>query len=107
MKKVKKALMTLLPSFFVLAMTGCNASNGSASLEDVRPEDTSKVSTNLEHAKLNRPDITNIRAEGDDDEDEEVSVIVDKVILHYYNEAGGNDGRAFYLWVTGQDGVVL
>ena len=100
MKKVKKVLMTLLPSFFVLGM--CIP----AFLNNIRKEDpgedTAIYDKVLTHADLNRPDILSADDEGDDEEE---VVEVDKVILHYYNEAGGCDGRAFYLWVTGVDGI--
>ena len=100
MKRVKRVLMTLLPSFFVVGM--CLP----ALLKDAHKEDpgldTAIYDTKLTHADLNRPDIMSF--EGEDDDEEEV-VEVDKVILHYYNEAGGCDGRAFYLWVTGVDGI--
>ena len=101
MKKVKKILMTLLPSFFVVGM--CLP----ALLKDAPKEDpgldTAIYDDSLEHAQLNRPDIK--YAPGDDDDEEDEVVEVDKVVLHYYNEAGGCRGRAFYLWVTGEDGV--
>ena len=102
MKKVKNFLMTLLPSFFVLGMC-LPAVLGGSSKEDPG-KDTAIYSDNLTHAKLDRPDITHMMGDGDDDDEDEV-VEVDKVILHYYNEAGGCKGRAFYLWVTGEDGV--
>ena len=102
MKRVKKVLMTLLPSFFVVGM--CLP----ALLKDAPKEDpgldTAIYDDSLEHAKLNRPDITHMLGAEDDDDEEEV-IEVDKVVLHYYNEAGGCRGRAFYLWVTGEDGV--
>ena len=100
MKKSKKFLMALLPSFFVLGMSL------PALLKDSPKEepglDTAIYAKDLQHAQLNRPDI--MSADDDDDEEDEV-IEVDKVILHYYNEAGGCDGRAFYLWVTGEDGA--
>ena len=101
MKKVKKILMTLLPSFFILGMSLPLLFGGSKT-EDPGL-DTAIYDEGLEHAQLNRPDIK--YGTGDDDDEEEEVVEVDKVILHYYNEAGGNAGRAFYLWVTGEDGV--
>lgn len=98
MKKVK-TLLTLLPSFLVLSIaTGC--SNRVSQLGDPG-EDSAIYSKDTSLARLEAPDVT--RGSGDDD-DEEVDVVVNKVILHYYNEAGGNAGRAFYLWVTGIDG---
>ncbi len=71
-------------------------------------KDTAIYDENLEHADYSHPDIINgayVASMEDEGEEEDVSVVVNKVILHYYNEAGGNDGRAFYLWVTGVDGV--
>ena len=103
MKKVKKFLMTLLPSFFIVGMCLPALLGGNSSKEDPG-EDTAIYSEKLTHAKLNRPDISNF-ADAADDEDEDEDIQVDKVILHYYNEAGGCKGRAFYLWVTGEDGV--
>ena len=106
MKKVKKFLMTLLPSFFVLGMCLPALVNNKAQ-DDAGLDTAIYPDQPLKHAQLNRPDI--LVGEGaDDDEDEEEAVEVDKVVLHYYNEAGGSygpDGRAFYLWVTGVDGV--
>ena len=102
MKKVKKFLMTLLPSFFVLGMTLPALLNNKAS--DEAGQDTAIYpETSLKHAQYNRPDL--LVGEGEDDEEEEEAIEVDKVVLHYYNEAGGCEGRAFYLWVTGVDGV--
>ena len=103
MKKVKKFLMTLLPSFFVLSACG-GALSHKNNVEEDPGQDTAIYDQVLTHAQLNRPDITNY-GDAADDEDEEEAVKVDKVILHYYNEAGGCDGRAFYLWVTGVDGA--
>ncbi len=101
MKKVKKFLMALLPSFFVLGM--CLP----AFLENSKKEDpgldTAIYDEDLGNARFSRPDIK--YAPGDDDDDEDEVVEVDKVVLHYYNEAGGCAGRAFYLWVTGEDGM--
>ena len=101
MKRVKRVLMTLLPSFFVVGMCLPALLNGSKKEE--AGLDTAIYDSGLEHAKYNLPDITHMLA--DDDDDEEEIIEVDKVVLHYYNEAGGCRGRAFYLWVTGEDGV--
>ena len=101
MKKVKKFLMTLLPSFFVVGMCLPALLNSNKNQVEDPGEDTAIYDRALTHANLNRPDILS----ADDDEDEEETVKVDKVVLHYYNEAGGCDGRAFYLWVTGVDGA--
>ena len=103
MKKVKKVLMTLLPSFFVLGM--CLPVFFNDSKIEKPGIDTAIYDDDLEHAKYNLPDITHGLAAGEDDEDEDEVIEVDKVVLHYYNEAGGCRGRAFYLWVTGEDGV--
>ena len=103
MKKVKKILMTLLPSFFIVGMCLPAFLNNSVSKE--KPgEDTAIYDQGEFLAHYNRPDITHMMGDDDDDEEEEI-IEVDKVILHYYNEAGGCKGRAFYLWVTGEDGV--
>ena len=100
MKKVKKFLMTLLPSFFVIGMCLPACANSNRKTQDDPGEDTAIYDRTLAHADLNRPDFTS----ADDEEDDEESIKVDKVVLHYYNEAGGCDDRAFYLWVTGVDG---
>ena len=100
MKKVKNFLMTLLPSFFVLGM--CLPAVINNSPRENPGLDTAVYDTDLSHAQLDRP---NIMRSGEDDDDEDEVIEVDKVILHYYNEQGGCDGRAFYLWVTGEDGV--
>ena len=101
MKKVKQFLMTLLPSFFVLGMCLPIVLNGSSKQEDPGL-DTAIYDKDLAHARYDRPDIMRL---GDDDDEEEEVIEVDKVVLHYYNEAGGCSGRAFYLWCTGEDGV--
>ena len=101
MKKVKKFLMTLLPSFFVLGMCLPAVLNNPKNVQEDPGEDTAIYDQSLTHAQLNRPDIMS----ADDEDEEEETVKVDKVVLHYYNEAGGCDGRAFYLWVTGVDGA--
>ena len=101
MKKVKKFLMTLLPSFFVMGM--CLPALLNDGVQKEQPgKDTAIYDHDLTHARLDNPDIKRL---GDDDDDEEEVIEVDKVVLHYYNEAGGCDGRAFYLWVTGEDGI--
>ena len=102
MKRVKRVLMTLLPSFFVVGM--CLPALLNDSKKEEPGLDTAIYDTCLEHAKYNLPDITHMLGDADDDEEEEI-IEVDKVVLHYYNEAGGCRGRAFYLWVTGEDGV--
>lgn len=101
MKKVTKVLSTLLPSVFVLGLSlGLipHFSHNSAG------EDTAIYSDEPAVTSFDQPDV---RYYAEEEEDEDVTVEVDKVILHYYNEAGGNkgdNGRAFYLWVTGVDG---
>ena len=103
MKKYHKALLTLLPSFFVLALA-IPAASVFAPAPDEVGEDPAIYDESLEHAKLEAPDITNIHRAGDDEE-EEPAVEVNKVTLHYFNEAADCDKRAFYLWVTGVDGI--
>ena len=103
MKKVKRFFATLLPSFFVLGMCVPALINNKAS-DDAGLDTAVYRDQPLKHAQYNRPDL--LVGEGADDEDEEEEAVeVDKVVLHYYNEAGGCEGRAFYLWVTGVDGV--
>ena len=101
MKKVKRFLMTLLPSFFVVGMCLPVLLDSNRNQIDDPGKDTAIYDRTLKHAQLNNPDILS----ADDEDDEEETVKVDKVVLHYYNEAGGCDGRAFYLWVTGVDGA--
>ena len=83
MKKVKKFLMALLPSFFMLGMCIPAFLNYKAS-KDNPGEDTAIYSKAEHYAQLNSPDITHLKGDADDDEEEEV-IEVDKVILHYYN----------------------
>ena len=103
MKKVKKILMALLPSFFIVGM--CLPAFLADVAKDKPGKDTAIYDKALTHADLNRPDITHLMGEADEDDEEEEVIEVNKVVLHYYNEAGGCKGRAFYLWVTGEDGV--
>ncbi len=105
MKKVKKILSLLLAPTFVLALTlPLLASFGG--LFKPKPVDNAIINDDqADTVAYAHPDFRNYADE--EDEDEEVTVKVDKVILHYYNEGGGNkgnSGRAFYLWVTGVDG---
>ena len=75
-----------------------------ASQEALEP-DTTVYDTN-EAVDLRNPQF---RSGETDEEEEEESYVVDKVILHYYNEDAkcaepGTAGRAFYVWVPGIDG---
>ena len=100
MKKSKSKFWTLPLTFFILGMSGSIFSCSQVS-KDLPGVDTAIYDEQDDgNALLSRPDI---RYENDDDEDDDVTV--DKVILHYYNEAGNCSGRAFYLWVTGVDGT--
>ena len=71
--------------------------------ELVEPDTT--VYNDNEKVDLRKPEFRS-----EDDEDEEVEVyVVDKVILHYYNEDGkcnkeGKEGRGFYVWCQGFEG---
>ncbi len=108
MNNTKKTLLAVIPSFLALGILG--GAIFSRMLARPNPgKDTAIYDSDLSHADVNNPDIVDGRYiskdGGDDDDEEEPTVVVNKVILHYYNESGGNDGRAFYLWVTGQDGV--
>ena len=99
MKKVTKVLSTLFPAIFVLGL-----SLGAIPRVEANEagEDTAIYSDESSVTSLDKPDVRYNAEEPDPEED--VSVEVDKLILHYYNEGGGNDDRAFYLWVTGVDG---
>ena len=104
MKKVSKVLSTLLPSLFIVGMTVGILPWFSSSSSDPG-EDTAIYTDGPSVVDFSQPNVKNYAEE--EDEDEDVTVEVDKVILHYYNEAKGNkgdNGRAFYLWVTGVDG---
>ena len=79
MKKVKRFLMTLLPSFFVVGMCLPVLLNSNRNQIEDPGEDTAIYDHSLKHAQLNRPDVLF----ADDDDDEEESVKVDKVVLHY------------------------
>lgn len=110
MKKSKKLLLTAIPAFLVLGASSAALTLKITNvLKDNPGRDTAIYDKDLTHAQYNKPDIINgryvNRAAEDEEEEEEATVKVSKVVLHYYNENGGNDGRAFYLWVTGVDGV--
>ena len=106
MSKLKKALLYIAPSFLTLGVLGGLAL--SRSNQQIITKDSAIYDTGSTVGDLSKPDIINghyISRDGEEDpEDVDPTVVVNKVILHYYNESGGNDGRAFYLWVTGQDG---
>ena len=105
MKKSKRFLMTLLPSFFVLGMCLPTLLNTNKQVEiEEAGEDTAIYSPTLKHAQYNLPDLL-VGESTDEDEEGEEKVEVDKVVLHYFNEAGECDKRAFYLWVNGVDGA--
>ena len=109
MKKIKKAVLAMMPSFLLFgAVAGALSFKATSQVLKDAGEDTALYDDSLEHARLDHPDIVDgryVNRAPEDEEEEEAAILVNKVILHYYNEAGGNDGRAFYLWVTGQDGV--
>ena len=88
MKKVKRFLMTLLPSFFALGMVVPALFNNQVKQE--AGQDTAIYSQGLKHAQYNLPDL--LVGESEDDDEEEEDIDVDKVVLHYYNEAGGCAG---------------
>lgn len=108
MKKVKKVLLTLLPSLFTLGLLIPLAASFTP-VNDEAGEDTALYS---DDGDLVAPyDEKQFAAEDDDDEDEPF-IQPQKVILHYYNEAGvigGQKGqsRAFYIWATGVDGIEI
>ena len=74
--------------------------------EELLEPDTTVYDTN-EAVDLRKPQFRS--GEDDDEEGEPEVYVVDKVILHYYNEDGncnkeGTAGRAFYVWCQGFDG---
>ena len=100
MKKVTKVVSALFPAIFVLGLSLSAIPHYSV---NEAGEDTAIYSNESSVTSLDKPDVR-YNAEEEDPEEGDVTVEVDKVILHYYNEGGGNDDRAFYLWVTGVDG---
>ena len=107
MKFNKKSLLAIIPSFLALGVLGGVLVHKAVTTHPGK--DTAIYDHDLSPADYEHPDIIDgryIDRDGESGEEgEESSVVVNKVILHYYNENGGNDGRAFYLWVTGEDGV--
>ncbi len=99
MKKVRKMLSAFLPPLQVFGLAVGVLS--SALVFNEAGRDTAIYSKEASVTEYAHPAFSS----DDEDEDEDVTVQVDKVILHYYNEGGGNEERAFYLWVTGVDGV--
>ncbi len=105
-----KNLVTLLLTGVLLCSCGLKDKEATNVAEPEIPEevlepDTTKYDEN-KAVDLRKPEF---RAPEDDEEEEEESYVVDKVILHYYNEDGkcaeaGTAGRAFYVWVPGIDG---
>ena len=104
-----KRIKSLLLIFTSLVLSSC----GKAQVKPVTdpfpydPEPDTTVYDDNDAVDLRSPQF---RGPGDEEEEEEEeSFVVDKVILHYYNEDGncnkpGTAGRAFYVWVPGIDG---
>ena len=108
MKKVKKVIMTLLPSTFVLALVLPISMHLKPKIDEAG-EDTAIYSPDGADVKdYNQPDFQ--LNSDDDDDDDEPFVAPDKVRIHYFNESGvtGTDKgkqRAFYIWANGVDGM--
>lgn len=99
MSKVKKVMSTLMPYLYVFGMS--IGLIGAAVIPDKAGKDTALYFNDDNNVTYSEP---SYRANEEEDEGE-ATIPVDKVILHYYNEGGGCEERAFYLWVTGVDGV--
>jgi len=105
-----KKLLTLLLTSIMLPSCGTSLKASTTNkLEEVIHEEVLEPDTTVygENKKVD------LRApafrSGDDEEEAEESYVVDKVILHYYNEDGncnkeGKNGRAFFVWSQGFDG---
>ena len=109
MKKVKKVIVTLLPSSFVLALV-LPISIGLKPKIDEAGEDTAIYSEKVEVKDYNQPDFH--LGGDDDDDDDEPFVAPERVRLHYFNESGVTGStigkqRAFYIWANGVDGIEI
>lgn len=110
MKKVKKVIMTLLPSTFVLALV-LPISMHLKPVVNEAGEDTA-IYSDLESGTkdFSQPDFH--LGGDDDDDDDEPFIAPNKVRLHYYNESGVTGSvvgkqRAFYIWANGVDGIEI
>ena len=101
MRKVKQIMSTLLPYLYVFGMSVGLIGAAVLPTNPKAGKDTALYFNDDSGTTYSNPDF---RVNDDDDDEGEVTVVVNKLILHYYNEDGNNDGRAFYLWVTGVDG---
>ena len=101
-----KKLLTFLLAGVLLSSCGLQKAEIAKEVPDeILAPDTTEVDKN-EAVDLRAPQF---RSPEDDEEDEE-AFVVDKVILHYYNEDGkcaepSTAGRAFFVWCTGFDGL--
>ena len=101
-----KKLLTIVLAGVLLSSCGLHKAEAAKVVPDeVLAPDTTEVDKN-EAVDLRKPEF---RSPEDEEEDEE-AFVVDKVILHYYNEDGncanpGTAGRAFFVWCTGFDGL--
>ena len=95
--KLKNKLILLLSSLMTLSVVG--------NLATVDNSFVNKILTNTGLIKdFSKPDITNVFAEDEEEDDEDEIGEVDKVILHYVNDDNACNGRAFYVWFNGIDG---
>ena len=101
-----KKLISILLAGVLLSSCGLNKVEAAKVIPDeVLAPDTTEIDKN-EAVDLRKPEF---RSPDEDEEDDE-AFVVDKVILHYYNEDGkcadaGTAGRAFFVWCTGFDGL--
>ena len=103
-----KRLFPLFLAGVMLSSCGIKDVLGNVVSSSSIPEDLIEPDT-TEYKENNKVDLRlpQFRSE-EEDPDQTESFVVDKVILHYYNEDGncnkeGKQGRAFYLWYKGAD----
>ena len=101
-----KKLLTIVLAGALLSSCGLHSAEATKVVPDeVLAPDTTEVDEDVA-VDLRKPQF---RSPEDEEEDEE-TFVVDKVILHYYNEDGkcnlpSTAGRAFFVWCTGFDGL--
>ncbi len=101
-----KKLLTFVLAGVLLSSCGLHKAEAAKVVPDeILAPDTTEIDKN-EAVDLRKPEFRST----EDDEEEDEAFVVDKVILHYYNEDGncanpGTAGRAFFVWCTGFDGL--
>ena len=107
MKKVKKLILTLIPSLFVAGLVLPVALCLKPEVDEAG-EDTALYKADNSVKDYDQPDF---RLNDEDDDDEDEPFVAPKTVkLHYYNENGVTGStvgsqRAFYIWATGVDGI--